>query len=91
VDYELRIVAEKVLLAVKKLSSVTLSKKSTTSPESIFIRIASFRNRYPYIAVQNILLAEQSILINPKTNACPNCGQKLKKNGHKESDFFGGV
>jgi len=37
--------------------------------------------------VQNAMLAEQSILIEPETKACPKCGQKLKKNGHRTSEF----
>jgi len=36
--------------------------------------------------VQNALLAEQTILIDPGT-VCPNCREKLKKNGQK-SQFY---
>jgi len=36
--------------------------------------------------VQNALLAEQTILIDPGTNVCPNCREKLKKNG--QSRFY---
>ena len=35
--------------------------------------------------VQNAVLVEQSILIEPETKVCPVCGQKLKKNGHRTS------
>lgn len=37
--------------------------------------------------VQNALLAEQSALIDLGYDACPNCGQKLKKNGFMQSNF----
>ncbi len=37
--------------------------------------------------VQNAVLAEQSILIEPETKVCPKCGQKLKKNGHRTSEL----
>lgn len=37
--------------------------------------------------MQNAVLTEQSILIEPKTKLCPKCGQKLKKNGHRTSEF----
>jgi hypothetical protein len=37
--------------------------------------------------VQNAVLAEQSILIEPETKLCPQCGQKLNKNGHRTSEF----
>ncbi len=37
--------------------------------------------------VQNALLAEQSALIDCGYDTCPNCGQKLKKNGFLQSNF----
>lgn len=37
--------------------------------------------------VQNVLLAEQSILIDTGVDICPNCHAKLKKFGYRESDF----
>jgi len=37
--------------------------------------------------VQNAVLAKQSVLIEPETKVCPQCGQKLKKNGHRTSEF----
>ena len=37
--------------------------------------------------VQNAVLAEQSVLIEKETKVCPNCGQKLKKNGYRTSEF----
>ena len=37
--------------------------------------------------VQNALLAEQTVLIDTGIDVCPNCGEKLKKFGYRESDF----
>jgi hypothetical protein len=37
--------------------------------------------------IQNALLAEQSVLIDLGYDHCPNCGQKIKKNGHTQSQF----
>lgn len=36
---------------------------------------------------QNALLAEQAVLINLGYASCPNCGQKIKKNGYTQSQF----
>src|SRR5262245_27451488 len=33
--------------------------------------------------VQNILLAEQALLLAPGMPSCPTCGNALKKNGYK--------
>ena len=37
--------------------------------------------------VQNIVLAEQSLLLDPGIHVCPICGNPLKKNGYKTSNF----
>jgi hypothetical protein len=38
--------------------------------------------------VQNILLAEQALLLAPGMSGCPACGSTLKKNGYKTSNFL---
>ncbi len=88
-DYELRIVVEKVAISSQEVvKRDTIKIYDIQRPESILdLGLRHLEQISLLSKVQNILLAEQSILINPQTNACPNCGQKLKKNGYKESDF----
>ena len=37
--------------------------------------------------VQNVVLAEQAGLLDSGNKVCPQCGQKLKKNGSRTSSF----
>jgi len=89
VDYELRIVVEKVAVSSQEVvKRDTIKIYDIQRPESILDLGLRHSEQISLLSkVQNTLVAEQSILIDPGTNVCPNCGQKLKKNGYKESDF----
>jgi hypothetical protein len=41
----------------------------------------------PIFIRTNCQLAEQSLLIDHETHVCPTCGNTLKKNGYKASNF----
>ena len=89
-DYELRIVVEKVAVSSQEVvKRDTIKIYDIQCPESVLDLGLRHSEQISLLSkVQNILLAEQSILINPQTDACLNCGRKLKKNGYKESDFY---
>lgn len=89
-DYELRIVIEKVAVSSQEVvKRDTIKIYDIQRPESILDLGLRHSEQISLLSkVQNTLLAQQSILIDPRTNVCPNCGQKLKKNGCKESDFY---
>ena len=90
-DYELRIVVEKVAVSSQEVvKRDTIKTYDIQRPESILDLGLRHSEQISLLSkVQNTLLAEQSILIDPRTNnVCPNCGQKLKKNGDKESNFY---
>src|SRR5215510_14569978 len=88
-DYELRIVVEKVAVSskevVKRDTITTYALQRPTSIEELGLRHAE------QIAlmekVQTVLLAEQSLLMDHETPVCPTCGHMLKKNGYKASNF----
>ena len=89
-DYELRIVVEKVAISSQEVvKRDTIKIYNILRPESILDLGLRHAEQISLLSkVQNTLLASQSVLIDPGTNVCPNCGQKLKKNGYKESDFY---
>ena len=87
--YEFRIVVEKVSVA-----SQTVVKRDTIKiydiiePKSILDLGLRHEEQISILAkIQNALLAEQSVLIDLGFNVCPNCGDKIKKNGFIESKF----
>jgi len=88
-DYELRIVVEKVAVSsqevVKRDTITSYALQRPTSIEELGLRHAE------QIAllekIQTVLLAEQSLLIAHETPVCPTCGNILKKNGYKASNF----
>ncbi|MGA7953553.1 MAG: ISKra4 family transposase [Gloeobacterales cyanobacterium] len=88
-DYELRIVVEKVAIGSQKVvRRETIKIYDIQCPQSIIdLGLRHLEQISLLEKVQNALLAEQSVLIDPGMNVCPNCGRKLKKNGAKESDF----
>lgn len=89
-DYELRIVVEKVAVSSQEVvKRDTIKIYDIQRPESILDLGLRHAEQISLLSkVQNALLAEQTILIDPGTNVCPNCREKLKKNGQKESDFY---
>ena len=88
-DYELRLVVEKV--AVDSQSVVkrdTIKVYDVTAPESILDLGLRHEEQISLIGkVQNAVIAEQAKLIDPGYSVCPKCGHKLKKNGHTKSNF----
>ena len=88
-DYELRIVVEKVAVrsqeVVKRDTITSDALQRLTSIGELGLRhgeqISLLEN------VQNILLAEQSALLDHNLHVCPACGNPPKKNGYKASDF----
>jgi hypothetical protein len=88
-DYELRIVVEKVAISsqevIKRDTITSYALQCPTSMVELGLRHAE------QIAlleqVQNSVLAEQSRLLAPGMPGCPTCGNTLKKNGYKTSKF----
>lgn len=90
-EYELRIIVEKVAVSsTEVVKRDTLKIYDVKRPESILDLGLRHAEQISLLEkVQNAVLAEPSILIGPETKVCPKCGQKLKKNGHRTSEFHG--
>ena len=88
-EYELRIIVEKVAVSSQEVvKRDTLKIYDVKHPESILDLGLRHSEQISLLEkVQNAVLAEQSVLIEPETKVCPQCGQKLKKNGHRTSEF----
>lgn len=88
-EYELRIIVEKVAVSTQEVvKRDTLKIYDVKRPESILDLGLRHSEQISLLEkVQNAVLAEQSVLIEPETKVCPQCGQKLKKNGHRTSEF----
>ena len=86
-EYELRIIVEKVAVSSQEVvKRETLSIYNVKRPESILDLGLRHAQQISLLEkVQNAVLVEQSILIEPETKVCRVCGQKLKKNGHRTS------
>lgn len=88
-DYEFRVVALKVAVAsqaVIKRDIVTIC--DIRPPKSILALGFSHQEQISLLTkVQSVLLAEQSALIDLGYVTCPNCRNKLKKNGFMPSKF----
>jgi len=88
VDYELRIVVEKVAVSSQEVvKRDTIKIYDIQRPESILDLGLRHAEQISLLSkVQNALLAEQTILIDPGTNVCPNCRKEEKRS--EESDFY---
>ena len=88
-EYELRIIVEKVAVASQEVvKRDTLKIYDVKRPESILDLGLGHAEQISLLEkVQNAVLAEQSVLIELETKVCSQCGQKLKKNGHRTSEF----
>ena len=88
-DYELRIVVEKVAVHSQEvIKRDTITSYALQRPTSIIALGLRHAEQISLLdKVQNILLKEQSVLIDYDTPVCPVCGHPLKKNGYKASDF----
>ena len=88
-DYELRIVVEKVAVnsqEVIKCDTITsYALQRPTSNGELGLR---HEEQISLLGkIQTVLLAEQSVLLDHDPHVCPVCGNPLKKNGYKASDF----
>ena len=89
VEYELRVVVEKVAVSSQKVvKRDTLKVYDVKAPESILELGLRHKEQISLLEkVQNSILAEQSKLIDPGHDVCPKCGQKLSKLGFTKSNF----
>ena len=88
-DYEFRVVVEKVSVIEKKVvKRDTVATYDIQPPTSILELGLRHEQQIALLSqVQNALLAEQSLLIDVGDDTCPQCGQKLSKNGFMKSKF----
>ena len=88
-DYELRIIVEKVAVSSQEVvKRDTIKIYDIQRPESIVDLGLRHTEQISLLEkVQNALLAEQAVLIDSGVTICPQCGQKLRKNGSQASDF----
>jgi hypothetical protein len=88
-DYELRIIVEKVAISSQEvIKRDTITSYALQCPTSIVELGLRHAEQIALLEkVQNIVLAEQSRLLDPGMPVCPTCGNTLKKNGYKASKF----
>lgn len=88
-DYELRIIVEKVAVSSQEaVKRDTIKIYDIQQPLSILDLGLRHSEQISLLSkVQNAILAEQSVLIDFGVKVCPKCGQKLRKNGSQNSDF----
>jgi len=88
-NYELRIVVEKVAISSQEVvKRDTITSYDIQCPTSIGELGLRHAEQIALLGkVQNIVLAEQSLLLDPGIPGCPTCGNTLKKNGYKTSNF----
>jgi hypothetical protein len=89
VDYELRIVVEKVSVSSQEVvQRDTLKVYDVKAPDSILELGLRHEEQISLLEkVQNSVLAAQSKLIDTGYNVCPKCGHKLIKKGYTQSQF----
>ena len=87
--HEFRVIVEKVSVTSQKVVKRDIVKiYDIKQPESILDLGLRHQEQISLLEkVQNALLAEQSTLIDFGYDACPQCGQKIKKNGFMNSQF----
>ncbi len=88
-DYELRVVVEKVSISSQEVvKRDTLKVYEVKAPESILELGLRHEEQISLLEkVQNSVLAAQSKLIDTGYDVCPKCGQKLIKKGYTQSKF----
>ena len=81
-DYELRIVVEKVAVSSQEVvKRDTIASYALQCPTSIVELGLRHGEQICLLAkIQDILLTEQSGLMDHETHVCPTCGNILKKN-----------
>jgi hypothetical protein len=88
-EYELRIIVEKVSVSSQEVvRRDTIKTYDVKRPESILDLGLRHAEQISLLEkVQNAVLAEQTSLLDSGNKVCPLCGQKLKKNGSRTSNF----
>lgn len=88
-EFELRVVVEKVAVSTQEvIHRDTVKVYDVTPPESILGLGLRHSEQISLLEkIQNSILAEQSKLIARDLKNCPNCGQKLSRNGYTQSKF----
>ena len=89
-DYELRIVVEKVAVSSKKVvQRDTITSYALQRPTSILGLGLRHGEQIALLGkIQDILLTEQSGLIDHATHVCPTCGRvRLGKGGRPRDDI----
>jgi hypothetical protein len=88
-DYELRIIVEKVAVSSQDvIKRDTITSYALQCPTTIVELGLRHAEQVALLEqVQTIVLAEQSRLLAPGMPVCPTCGNTLKKNGYKASNF----
>jgi hypothetical protein len=88
-DYEFRVIVEKVSIASQEVvKRDTVKIYDINPPQSILDLGLRHSEQISLLEkVQNVLLAEQSALIDLGYDTCPNCSQQIKKNGYMQSQF----
>jgi hypothetical protein len=83
-DYALHIVVEKVAINSQEvIKRDTITSYAIQCPTSIGELGLRHAEQIALLEkVQNILLAEQSLLLAPGMSGCPTCGNTLKKKTH---------
>lgn len=88
-DYELRVIVEKVSVTSQEvIQRDTLKVYDVNAPESILDLGLRHEEQISLLEkVLNSVLAAQSKLIDPGYDLCPKCGYKLNKRGFSKSAF----
>ena len=88
-DYELRVVVEKVSVSLQEVVKRGIHKVyEVKSPESILELGLRHEEQILLLEkVQNSVLPAQSKLIDPGYTLCPKCGHNLRKKGFAQSKF----
>ena len=88
-EFELRIVVEKVAISTQKVvERNTLKTYDIQAPESILELGLRHTEQISLLSkIQNSVLAEQCKLVRKESKTCPKCGTKLGRNGTTKSKF----
>lgn len=88
-DYELRVIVEKVTISSQEVvKRDTVKIYDVNHPASILELGLRHSEQISLLEkIQNAVLAEQSALINSGHTVCPKCGHSLKKYGYQKSQF----
>jgi hypothetical protein len=88
-EYELRVIVEKVAVNSQEVvKRETITTYEITTPVSIMDLGLRHAEQISLLEkMQQVLVEEQAVLIDLGYERCPNCGQKIKKNGYTHSQF----